>query len=182
MSKRINPDFYPKESQEQSDDDMLDSKGSSLDDENGYIPEAILEKRFSQGNMQYRVKWENYPVSESTWENKDNLESVQSLIDEFDKKQEDMVKPTIKKNPYNILSDITIEIPKAVSMGNIKDHHPKRIVRVAKNKMQKLDCEIEWCSDKERKYANSYVKYDTIEKLMPLLITHYFKEGGSICK
>jgi hypothetical protein len=46
-----------------------------------YIPEKILRHRIRKGELQYLVKWERYPESESTWESADGLqEDVPNLV------------------------------------------------------------------------------------------------------
>jgi hypothetical protein len=39
-----------------------------------YVPEKILQHRTQKGQLQYLVKWERYPESESTWELADRLQ------------------------------------------------------------------------------------------------------------
>ena len=53
-----------------------------------YQVEEILEKRIHKGKIQYRVKWVDYPISESTWEPVSNLTHVKSMITEFENNQE----------------------------------------------------------------------------------------------
>jgi len=46
-----------------------------------YVPEKILRHRTRKGQLQYLVKWERYPESESTWEPADRLqEDVPNLV------------------------------------------------------------------------------------------------------
>ena len=47
--------------------------------------ERILKSRKRHGKLQYLVKWENFPVSESKWEPEENILD-QRLLDDFHKK------------------------------------------------------------------------------------------------
>lgn len=52
-----------------------------------YIVEKIVDKRSRGGKVEYRVKWENYPESQNTWEPISNLSSVAFLINEFEEQR-----------------------------------------------------------------------------------------------
>lgn len=54
--------------------------------EETYTVQKILDKRETNGNVEYLVKWHGWPKSASTWEPIANLENVQALIDKFEKK------------------------------------------------------------------------------------------------
>ncbi len=50
-----------------------------------YCVEQILQKRVNRkGVAEYLVKWENYPINQSTWEPKENLANSKDLIEEFE--------------------------------------------------------------------------------------------------
>lgn len=50
-----------------------------------YIIEKLIDKRKEKGKIQYKVKWKNYPESQSTWEPKSQLiKDVPKLVAEFD--------------------------------------------------------------------------------------------------
>lgn len=46
--------------------------------------EAIIGKREIGGVVQYQVKWENYPASDSTWEPEENLEESVAAIQKYE--------------------------------------------------------------------------------------------------
>mmetsp|Transcript_56266 Transcript_56266/g.64227 ORF Transcript_56266/g.64227 Transcript_56266/m.64227 type:complete len:242 (+) Transcript_56266:59-784(+) len=56
----------------------------SLEDDM-YIVEKVLAKKKQRNRTYYKIKWQNFPISECTWEPIDNLENVRGLIDEFEK-------------------------------------------------------------------------------------------------
>ena len=47
--------------------------------------EAVLASRFIRNRLQYLVKWKNWPDSENSWENEDNLENSPELVVGFHK-------------------------------------------------------------------------------------------------
>ena len=48
-----------------------------------YNVEKILDRRIVNGRIEYKIKWENYPMSQCTWEPEKNLETVKELVDEY---------------------------------------------------------------------------------------------------
>ena len=50
-----------------------------------YNIEKILGKRKQNGIIQYKIKWEGYPISQCTWEPMKNLETAKELVEEYDR-------------------------------------------------------------------------------------------------
>ena len=50
-----------------------------------YNIEKILDRRRVNGKFEYKIKWEGYPMNQSTWEPMKNLENARPLIEEYDK-------------------------------------------------------------------------------------------------
>lgn len=57
-----------------------------------YTVEKIIDKRLMNGKVQYLVKWEDYSESDNTWEPLTNLESVDHLIDDYEKRHKKRVR------------------------------------------------------------------------------------------
>ena len=51
-----------------------------------YAVEKIIGKRMVNDEIQYKIKWENYPIEESSWEPIENLANSQKFVKEFDQK------------------------------------------------------------------------------------------------
>ena len=47
--------------------------------------EKIIDRRSKKGKLFYRVKWKDYPLSEATWEPKENLKNAKAAILLFEK-------------------------------------------------------------------------------------------------
>ncbi|KAK7386232.1 hypothetical protein VNO78_26298 [Psophocarpus tetragonolobus] len=52
--------------------------------ENFYEVEAIRRKRVRKGQVQYFIKWRDWPETANTWEPPENLESVRDVVEAFE--------------------------------------------------------------------------------------------------
>ncbi len=50
-----------------------------------YNVEKILDRKKINGKFEYKIKWEGYPIDESTWEPMKNLETVKELVEEYNR-------------------------------------------------------------------------------------------------
>ena len=50
-----------------------------------YNVEKILDRKKINGQYEYKIKWEGYPMNESTWEPMKNLETVKELVEEYNR-------------------------------------------------------------------------------------------------
>ena len=62
-----------------------------------YYIERILDKRKVNGKPEYKIKWEGYPLNQSTWEPLENLQTAMELVREFDKNH-DLLNKNQKEN------------------------------------------------------------------------------------
>ena len=56
-----------------------------MTEDNLYNIEKILKRRKSKNRLEYKIKWEGYPLSQSTWEPLENLVSAIEYVEEYDK-------------------------------------------------------------------------------------------------
>lgn len=61
----------------------IEPEHSSMDQENNYVVEAIVDKRLYNGEVQYLLKWKGFPPEDNTWEPSANL-NCPSLLEEFE--------------------------------------------------------------------------------------------------
>jgi hypothetical protein len=54
--------------------------------ENEYFVEKILDKKVVDGEVRYLIKWEGWPLDQSTWEPRENLNNIKHLIESFERK------------------------------------------------------------------------------------------------
>ena len=74
-----------------------------------YNVEKILGRRKVNGKYEYKIKWEGYPISESTWEPMKNLETVRGLVEEYDSsypisKSKSSSKASIRQNKRSFIN------------------------------------------------------------------------------
>jgi len=55
-----------------------------MSDDNLYLIEKILDRRRANNRLEYKIKWEGYPMSQSTWEPIENLKTAIELVIEYD--------------------------------------------------------------------------------------------------
>ena len=70
-----------------------------MTEDNFYNIEKILKRRKMNDRLEYKVKWEGYPMSQSTWEPLENLVSAIEYVEEYDKKH------PFKNDPKNAKKD-----------------------------------------------------------------------------
>ena len=51
-----------------------------------YPVEKIIGKRTIKGKVEYKVKWDGYPMDQCTWEPLRNLENVREMVEEYENK------------------------------------------------------------------------------------------------
>ena len=56
-----------------------------IEGEEEFEVEKILNKRTITGKEKFLVRWKGYTVEEDTWENRENLENVKELVEEFER-------------------------------------------------------------------------------------------------
>ena len=55
-----------------------------MSDDNFYNIEKILDRRKNKNRLEYKIKWEGYPLSQCTWEPLENLQTCMELVEEYD--------------------------------------------------------------------------------------------------
>jgi hypothetical protein len=96
-----------------------------------YNIEKILARRKIGNKFEYKIKWEGYPLSQSTWEPLKNLENAHHLIEEFDKthpKDVDSDTPKIKENLNSNKKRKTEETIKEIKENEEELNNQKEII------------------------------------------------------
>ena len=137
------------------------------EEEKLYIVEKILEKKKEGNRVKYLVKWDGYPIEQSTWEPEENLESVQTLLDEFEIAFRDTQKPRKRgrpRKPENESSEIDSEISRArrskkihkitdfnavleennLSSANFDTDEVERVLNAKRSDKNILLCHVKW--------------------------------------
>ena len=56
-----------------------------MSDDNIYYIEKILDRRRANNRLEYKIKWEGYPLNQCTWEPIENLQTAIELVEDYDK-------------------------------------------------------------------------------------------------
>ena len=56
-----------------------------IEGEEKFKIEKILNKRIIRGKKKFLVRWKGYTAEEDTWENRENLENMKELVEEFER-------------------------------------------------------------------------------------------------
>ena len=56
-----------------------------MGDNDIYYVEKILDRRKVNDRLEYKIKWEGYPMNQSTWEPLENLRTAMELVEEYDR-------------------------------------------------------------------------------------------------
>lgn len=64
-----------------------------------YLVEEILGRKIIQGNVLYKIKWKDYPMSQCTWEPLSNLDSIKGMIDAYNFSHPLSAPNTVKDKP-----------------------------------------------------------------------------------
>jgi len=56
-----------------------------IEGEEEFKIEKILNKRTVRGKEKFLVRWKGYMAEEDTWENRENLENMKELVEEFER-------------------------------------------------------------------------------------------------
>ena len=126
-----------------------------------YEVEKIVDKRTNKyGLVEYLVKWKGYSSSDNTWEPKKNLKKLTQIIDEYE----------------NGIGEKDVKKMKKGSLNKEVPDKPKKVIRM------KMINGIRYCKIKWRKRRNnnnptpSYIKYDIIKDMFPLLLLEYIEK------
>jgi hypothetical protein len=66
-------------------------KNSRKSNQDYYCVEEIVDKKEENDIIKYKVKRKGFPLSEATWETRDNLASAQELIDQYEEKKKPLL-------------------------------------------------------------------------------------------
>ena len=71
-----------------------------MGDNDIYYVEKILDRRKVNDRYEYKIKWEGYPMNQSTWEPLENLKTAMELVEEYDNEHPFPKKLTGKKRKH----------------------------------------------------------------------------------
>ena len=145
--------------------------------------EKIVDRMWENETKQYlyKIKWVGYPDDQSTWEPKDSLKLVPSLLKEFNESYYKIKsKKRIKKKASVTLSNQKSKIKgnqlEICSLyGDMSVDIPSKIIGLKKENNE-LVCLIEWENKNKVRKLNSIVKHKILKEKYPLLLLSFYEE------
>ena len=138
-----------------------------------YNIEKIIGRRRINGKLQYKIKWEGYPINQCTWEPMKNLESAKELVEEYDRSNpETNQKSTNNKKKDNTFLNKKRNLEKEKEEKEEKEEKKEEIQE--KNQNEKIEDEVKLNDDdskqniKFNEYINekSYIIDDSLKSVV----------------
>ena len=125
-----------------------------------YAVEKIIGKRMVNDKIEYKIKWENYSMEESTWEPIENLTNSKKLVKEFDMKYN----KEISKEIIEEVDEITnISIKQILTVQDINDQ---------------LYAIIRYKKGKENKLKKGLIRTEILARLNPDMLIEFYEKNA----
>lgn len=126
-----------------------------------YEVEKILGKRTINGKIEYKVKWLNYPLEESTWEPITNLDNSKEMVRKFEHSLSK--KNIIEETIYEINCISNISIKSILSIQSINSE---------------LFAVVAYKEKKEQKCKKGILRTSILKKYRPILLIDYYERNA----
>lgn len=165
-----------------------------------YIVEKILDKKKEGFKVKYLVKWEGYPIEQSTWEPEENLEYVQGLVDQFEnnynkdvikhrkrgrprkveneqsESDSDISRKKINKLQKNTGGQLLLDQYLNLSTANIEKDEVEEIINARRNDKNILICQVRWKIRSDGiQPDDSFVENKYLKKRYPKLLIEFYE-------
>ncbi len=137
-----------------------------------YNIEKILDRRKINGKFEYKIKWEGYPMSQSTWEPMKNLDTAKELVDEYDRlhplptKKQSLKSENKKKDS---LLNQKRNITKQEIVKDEEENNPNEKIIEEKPQLEEKNNDEEIKQNnksQENQTENSYIIDDSLKKVI----------------
>ena len=143
---------------------------------NEYYVEAVRDKKIVNGEVYYLIKWDGYPESSDTWEPKENLENIQNLIQDFEKKQ--INNKSKNKNKKNISIQKEIDLNEECSISPEKKKKKSKSHFNKNNSKDKMNFNELICLDLDGFVPETILNVKKGEKEILCLVSFYERSDG----
>lgn len=146
-----------------------------------YNVEEILAKRNRNKKREYKVKWEGYPLDQSTWEPIEHLKSVLPLVQDFEKKnsrkEEKKLLNHKKHRDKSNAKEQSPTVPLIEKNANILKNIDKLIIKDVLT-VTVFDAELhgEIQYSEEGKMRKAWVSTKLLKKAVPQLLIDYYEK------
>ena len=146
-----------------------------MSDNDLYYIERILDKRKVNGKFEYKIKWEGYPLNQSTWEPLENLQTAMELVNEFDKVYE-----LQNKNKNESKNNSYLKKKRALKKEVKKEEKGKEEIEQKEEKIEKIPVEEEKKSNNENN--NESINLEENENIRKYVINDSLKSVTTVRK
>ena len=135
-----------------------------------YNIEKILDRRKVNGKFEYKIKWEGYPMSQSTWEPMKNLETAKELVEEYNLSHPILTQP--KSKTKSVKKDNTFIHKKKDRDNDVKIENEEKYKEIPKNEKMPENGANNIIDDlKPNIIENGYEKTYTIDDSLKTVVT-----------
>ena len=135
-----------------------------------YNIEKILDRRKVNGRFEYKIKWEGYPMSQSTWEPMKNLETAKELVEEYNLSHPILTQP--KSKTKSVKKDNTFIHKKKDRDNDVKIENEEKYKEIPQNEKMPENGANNIIDDlKPNIIENGYEKTYTIDDSLKTVVT-----------
>ena len=135
-----------------------------------YNIEKILDRRKVNGRFEYKIKWEGYPMSQSTWEPMKNLETAKELVEEYNLSHPILTQP--KSKTKSVKKDNTFIHKKKDRENDVKIENEEKYKEIPQNEKMPENGANNIIDDlKPNIIENGYEKTYTIDDSLKTVVT-----------
>jgi hypothetical protein len=135
-----------------------------------YNIEKILDRRKVNGKFEYKIKWEGYPMSQSTWEPMKNLETAKELVEEYNLSHPILAQP--KSKTKSVKKDNTFIHKKKDRDNDVKIENEEKYKEIPQNEKMPENGANNIIDDlKPNIIENGYEKTYTIDDSLKTVVT-----------
>ena len=143
-----------------------------MSDKDIYYIERILDRRTVNGKHEYKIKWEGYPLNQSTWEPLEHLQTAIELVNEYDKTydlQNKNKNDQKEKSFINKKRHIKKEAKSAEKEKKVNEQKEEKIEKITSEKEKKTNNENSNGSillEEEEEHKRKFVINDTLKSVI----------------
>ena len=135
-----------------------------------YNIEKIRDRRKVNGKFEYKIKWEGYPMSQSTWEPMKNLETAKELVEEYNLSHPILTQP--KSKTKSVKKDNTFIHKKKDRENDVKIENEEKYKEIPQNEKMPENGANNIIDDlKPNIIENGYKKTYTIDDSLKTVVT-----------
>ena len=136
--------------------------------------EAIRDRKGTDENPSYLIKWTGWPEETNTWEPLKNIKNVKHLIYEFERTKNPERNLEFLDNLFSESEDMSFD---SEPEGDIEKDQPQMIKKIRKGEDNKLRVKIDWIIRKKNgvKPVDSWVEVNEFKEKNGKMLVEYYE-------